>query len=188
MSSLNNSVGTTRRSFILHSLLFLILVTTGTGATSQTPAVDSEERRMLRLINRYRLQNGLGRLKISGTLTRAANWMSADMTAKNYFRHVDSLGRRPVERMTAFGYRFPGYNGENLAAGYADAVRTFKQWKDSPDHNANMLNPNFKVIGISRVYRGRTRYRWYWTTNFGSYVDRGRDNRENANRARFSFQ
>src|SRR3970040_1534619 len=30
-----------------------------------------------------------------------------------------------------------------------------------------MLNANFKVIGIGRVYTGGSTYGWYWTTDFG---------------------
>ena len=64
----------------------------------------------------------------------------------------DSAGRDPFVRMTAFGYNYGGYRGENIAAGYNDAARTFNLWRNSPGHNANMLNSNFKVIGISRAY------------------------------------
>ncbi|HKX29555.1 MAG TPA: CAP domain-containing protein [Blastocatellia bacterium] len=172
MSSLNDPLKMVRGSFIFSCLVILALCLGRVSADDQISAIDPEEREMLKLINEYRLQNGLTLLKFSSTLTRAANWMGTDMTANNYFRHVDSLGRKPVERMTAFGYKFPGYNGENLAAGYSDAARTFNQWKQSPGHNANMLNRNYRVIGISRVFGEDTKYKWYWTTNFGSYVDR----------------
>ncbi len=138
---------------------------------AQTPALDSEEQTVLKLINDYRTQNGLNPLRASLALTRSADWMSADMAAKNYFNHTDSVGRDPFVRMTAFGYNYGGYRGENLAAGYSDAARTFNLWRNSPGHNAAMLNANFNVIGISRAYGAASTYKWYWTTDFGSFVD-----------------
>ncbi|MDQ3012886.1 MAG: CAP domain-containing protein [Acidobacteriota bacterium] len=151
--------------------LCCFLLTISFSAWAQTPTLDSEEQAVLKLINDYRAQNGLNLLRASLALTRAADWMSADMAAKNYFNHADSAGRDPFVRMTAFGYNYGGYRGENIAAGYSDAARTFNLWRNSPGHNAAMLNANFNVIGISRAYGASSTYKWYWTTDFGSFVD-----------------
>ena len=80
-------------------------------------------------------------------------------------------GRAPWDRMAACGYDFNTWMGENIAAGYATAAKVFAAWKNSPDHNENMVNPNFKVIGVSLVYVSGSTYRYYWTTDFGGYVD-----------------
>lgn len=141
--------------------------------SAQTPTLDAEEQALLKLINDYRGQNGLQPLKASISLTNSAKWMSGDMAGKNYFpyNHVDSLGRDPFKRMADFGYGYNSWRGENIAAGYSDAASTFTQWKNSPGHNANMLSTNYAVIGIGRVYNASATYRWYWTNDFGSYVD-----------------
>jgi len=83
--------------------------------------------------------------------------------------------------MCAFGYCYNTWKGENIAAGYSDAQSTFTQWQNACDpdstgactyaHRQNMLNPGFKVFGIGRVYNASATYRWYWTTDFGAYVD-----------------
>lgn len=158
-----------RWSLLPLSLLLTIAVTLGLRAEAQS--LDAEEQTMLRLINDYRAQNGLSRLSASIALTRAAEWLSADMASKNYFSHVDSLGRDPFTRMAAFGYGYPTTKGENIAAGYGAAVTTFNQWRNSAGHNAVMLNPNFNVIGVARAYNSGAFYRWYWTTDFGGFVD-----------------
>src|SRR5215813_389935 len=158
------------RSLLLSIPLFLIIVI-AVGLQARAQSIDNIETEMRDLINNYRAQNGLSQLKISASLTRAAEWMSGDMASKNYFSHTDSTGRDPFARMTAFGYNYNTARGENLAAGYDDAVRTFNQWKASPGHNAAMLNGNYNVIGIARVYGANTTYKWYWTTDFGGYVD-----------------
>jgi uncharacterized protein YkwD len=160
------------RSLSLSVSFILGLISLGAlPAAAQSPLIDNEEQYMLKLINEYRGQRKLSQLKVSVALTRAAEFMSADMAAKSYFSHTDSMGRDPFVRMSAFKYDHPGQRGENLAAGFGDAVRTFNQWKNSRSHNLNMLRPNFNVIGISRVYRDSSPHKWYWTTDFGSFVD-----------------
>lgn len=158
-------------SFRFFFFLLVFGLTMSVAAIAQTPTIDAEEQGVLKLINDYRAQNGLGALRVSAALTRAADWMSADMAAKNYFKHTDSAGRDPFTRMAAFGYGYNTFKGENIAAGYGDAARTFNLWRNSPSHNAAMLNPNFNVLGISRAYSANSTYKWYWTTNFGGFVD-----------------
>ena len=54
--------------------------------------------------------------------------------------------------MAATGYSYKVLTGENLAAGYQNAAAVMKGWKDSPTHNAVMLDPDFKVIGVALVH------------------------------------
>jgi len=169
-------------------LVVVVAVLTGTATqasartrpTKSAPApapalsgvsLDAEEAAFCRTINTYRAQNGLGSLRVSASLTKAAKWDTADMAQKNYFSHTDSLGRDPFQRMTAFGYNYRTAEGENIAAGNATAAATFNQWKASAGHNQNMLSSAYKVIGIGRSYSAAATYGWYWTTDFGGTTD-----------------
>jgi len=144
------------------------------------PTLDGEQWAFLSLINAYRAQNGARPLQVSVALQNAAQWMSADMAANNYASHIDSLGRGPGARLAAFGYAYSPW-GENIAGGFSDAQGVFDGWKGACDpdasgnctyaHRLNMLNPSFAAIGIGRVYQGGSRYGWYWTTDFGGYLD-----------------
>jgi uncharacterized protein YkwD len=130
--------------------------------------LDLEETAFLTMINLHREQHGAGPLALSGPLVAAAKWMSADLAIRpdGIFSHTDSLGRDSGLRLCILGYCLNTWTGENIAAGNADAVGTFVQWRDSEGHNANMLRPEFKTIGIGRA-EGWNQYRWYWTTDFG---------------------
>lgn len=130
-------------------------------------ALDDEEAALLNLINQYRAANGLGPLALDDALTASARWMAGDMAAGDYLGHTDSLGRDPVARMAAFGYDYNTWKGENLAAGIAGAEEALRYWRQSPAHNANLLSPNFTVIGIARAYREGTTFGWYWANDFG---------------------
>jgi uncharacterized protein YkwD len=156
---------------LLFSLLALAIVPATSSATIGDPGLDAEEQAFCTQINEYRAANGVAPLRVSVTLSNAANWMSNDMATLNYFSHTDSIGRTFSTRLKNFGYTFMTTRGENLAAGNETASRTFNQWRNSAGHNANMLSSSFKVIGISRAYNPLARYKHYWTTDFGGYVD-----------------
>ncbi len=128
---------------------------------------DVEKSRFLELINEYRSQNGLPVLDLDSNLQAAAQWLSEDMADKNYFSHIDSLGRDLLQRLADFGYTVATTKGENIAAGYATAENVLTGWKNSPGHNANMLNVGYHVIGIGLAYASASDYGWYWTTDFG---------------------
>ena len=159
-----------RAGFVVFTTMLCLLPSSAAIAAGEDD-LDTEEREFLRLINNYRASNGLPALVNSRVLSAAANWMSTDMANKNYFNHTDSLGRDPFVRMSALGYGFNTWRGENIAAGRASAAEAFDQWRNSPGHDANMRQTNFKVIGIARAYAAGSTYKWYWTTDFGGFVD-----------------
>lgn len=132
--------------------------------------VSASERQQLRLINDYRAEHGLSRLRLDRVLTRAADWMAVDMPRRGYFAHQDSRGRDPFARLEVFGYPDNTWRGENLAAGYADASSTFNQWVNSPAHRDNMLTSEYRAVGISRTCVAGSTYGCYWVTEFGSRV------------------
>ncbi len=131
-------------------------------------SLDSEEQAFLGLINTYRSQQGLVMLAISSGLNRSSAWLVNDMGTKGYFGHTDSLGRSPWTRMGDCGN--PTYGGENLAAGTerSSAASAFELLKNSPSHNAVMLSPEFRLIGIARQNVAGSAYGWYWATDFGN--------------------
>lgn len=137
---------------------------------SGTAALDAEESSFIELVNDYRESRGLAPLVVSVRLTRASDWMSQDMARNDYLSHTDSEGRSPFSRMEDFGY-FASSAGENVAGGKATALGVFTQWRNSSAHNAAMLDPGYRAIGIARAHDPDSRLRWYWTANFGARVE-----------------
>ena len=141
----------------------------------------TEELSFLSLINQYRQQNNLEPLHLSLTLSNIARWMNNDMITHKYIEHTDSLGRNPSQRIKELGYNYNTYTGENLAAGVNTAQEALEGWLNACDpdpnnqctfdHRKNILNPHFKVIGISRLTDPSSPYKWFWTTDFGGYID-----------------
>jgi len=161
----------TRRIVLLALLIATVAATLLLqAAPAQAGTLSSEVRTQLRLINHYRATNGLHRLRFDKRLLKTADWMAADMPRYDYFDHVDHLTRDPFARLSDFKYPENTWRGENLAAGNADAQSTFQQWVDSTPHRKNMLNPNYRAVGLSRVCNPDSQYDCYWVTEFGSRV------------------
>ena len=157
-------------------VISMALLGAGTRGDAAT-AYDAEEVRFLGLINDYRQQNGLRPLIFSDTLTVAAERHSKDMAEYGFFAHNTEKssyypnGAKPWDRMEAEGYDYNTARGENLAVGYETAAEAMKAWKESPSHNAAMLDGNYRVMGVSRINVPGSVHGWYWTTDFGGEVD-----------------
>lgn len=141
------------------------------AATTAATCADAEESAFLQLINDYRAQNGVQPLAFSQTLSVAADNHSVDMVTNNVFSHTGTDGSSWVDRTRAAGYPDPASTGENIFAGDESAQAAFDWFKNDPPHNAIMLDPKYKAIGISRVNGPNTTFKWYWTTDFGPTVD-----------------
>ncbi|MCX6702494.1 MAG: CAP domain-containing protein [Candidatus Wolfebacteria bacterium] len=85
-------------------------------------------------------------------LDAAAQAKADDMARKGYFSHVSPDGSEPWYWIKNAGYDY-GYAGENLAINFIDSEDVVRAWMDSPKHRENILNNNFKEIGIG-VSRG----------------------------------
>ncbi|MDZ4277551.1 MAG: CAP domain-containing protein [Dehalococcoidia bacterium] len=135
-------------------------------------AIDTEEDQMLLLINTDRAANGVPALALSDTLNLAAAWKSRDMADHNYFAHDDiPIGRTWTERLRDCGYTYNTLLAEDIAAGFEDAASTFEQWRNSPSHNAVLLNEDLRAIGIGRAYNPNSDSGWYWTIDLGGVSD-----------------
>jgi len=105
---------------------------------------------LLELTNKAREEAGVEPLKENPKLDEAAILKAQDMLAKDYFAHTSPEGVSPWEWFKKAGYFFKAA-GENLAIGFFDSEELFQAWLNSKSHRENILNPNFKEIGLAVV-------------------------------------
>lgn len=105
---------------------------------------------LVSMTNSARAENGLGALSTNSRLEAAAYAKANDMLEKDYFAHNSPDGKTPWDFIRGAGYNYT-YAGENLAIGYANASELFNAWMNSSTHRDNILNSNFREIGISVV-------------------------------------
>ncbi|AKH38794.1 MULTISPECIES: CAP domain-containing protein [Nitrosomonas] len=116
------------------------------------------EQHMLQLINAERAKVGAQPLAFDDNLNTAAERHSNWMIDTDTFSHTGINGSDPGDRMESADYDFSGSWawGENIAwrsarspSGFADEVEQMHiSLMNSPGHKANILNDNFREIGI----------------------------------------
>jgi hypothetical protein len=131
------------------------------------PELDAEEDELLALLNAYRVDEDRTALAPNALLAAAAEAHALDMATRGYFNVVDPDGNGPRERMISQGYD-PDQWGEILAGGQRTAAQVFDAWRNSPGHNAIMLDPFVIEIGIGRAVKPGSDLGWYWTVDFAS--------------------
>lgn len=93
-------------------------------------------------------------------LEKAAFNHSNDMYENKYFAHTALDGSNAGMRIERVGYNWKAY-GENIGMGYKDEKEVVEAWLASPGHCKNLMNKNYKEVGVSRVGG-------YWTQAFGT--------------------
>ncbi|MFG2600091.1 CAP domain-containing protein [Streptomyces sp. NPDC048462] len=130
--------------------------------TTAPPAGTSAQAAVLSLVNQERAKVGCSPVTASGPLTSLAQDFSDDMAARGFFDHTDPDGKTPWDRAAKAGV--DGLGGENIARGQADAQAVMAAWMDSDGHRANILNCDYKTLGVG-VHFGAGGP--WWTQDFG---------------------
>jgi len=108
---------------------------------------------LLHLLNKERAKRGLGPLRGSSALTKAARWQSRDMVNRGYFDHERHGGPSLTRRVRRSGYLrgARGWDlGENLALGEGgvSSRSIVAAWMRTRVHRVNILDRTFEHIGI----------------------------------------
>ncbi|MGV9556134.1 CAP domain-containing protein [Streptomyces sp. NPDC003401] len=117
---------------------------------------------VLKLVNEERAEAGCSAVSANSSLADLAQRFSQDMAARGFFDHTDPDGASPWDRAAKAGISDLG--GENIARGQADAAAVMEAWMNSPGHRANILNCDFKTLGVG-VHLGSGGP--WWTQDFG---------------------
>ncbi|MEU9165526.1 CAP domain-containing protein [Streptomyces sp. NPDC048424] len=134
-------------------------------ATATPPDLDghsAEEDAVVALVNQERAMAGCGPVRANPPLAALAGAFSKDMATRGFFSHDDPDGNTPWDRAAKAG--LSGLGGENIARGQGDAQAVMNAWMNSPGHKANILNCEFRTLGVGvHVADGGP----WWTQDFG---------------------
>ena len=122
---------------------------------------------LVNAVNAERTKRGLIALTVNDQLNRAAQGHSDDMARNNCFSHIGSDGSDSGQRIQRTGYGARVW-GENIAAGYPDAAAVLAAWLESDGHRANILNPDFREIGIGYSINPQSTYGTYWVNDYAA--------------------
>lgn len=128
-------------------------------AVSGAAAAEAE---VLTLVNKERAKVGCSPVRADAGLADLASDFSADMASRGFFDHTDPDGDTPWDRADQAGVK--GLGGENIARGQADAAAVMNSWMNSDGHRANILNCDYKTLGMGVVMGDGGPW---WTQDFG---------------------
>lgn len=118
---------------------------------------------MLRLVNNEREKAGVTPLELDDTLTEAANIRAKEIC--EVFDHTRPNGenfRSLLDEMDVDS----SYAGENIAGVMTKPESVMTLWMNSEGHKANILNPDFKYLGVGYLYDESSEYQYYWVQIF----------------------
>ena len=104
------------------------------------------EARMLELLNKERINEGLQPLQADTALRTVARNHSADMFTRGYFSHITPEGAGAADRIRKAAIPFRTA-GENLALAPTLNI-AHRGLMESPGHRANILHDRFGRVGI----------------------------------------
>jgi uncharacterized protein YkwD len=175
---MQHSAGTGRLGFVKRTLVpvivgaaLAVLAPAPTWAQAPTAsALKQLEDQVFVLVNQARATAGLAPYTRASELDASARRHSLDMVTTGNVSHTGTDGSSEFDRIRAAGYDWTNA-GENIAAGYTTAQAVMDGWMNEPPpaiHRANILNADYKEIGISVVYQAGSQYGYYWTQDFGA--------------------
>lgn len=103
---------------------------------------------IVEMTNQTRVKEGLNTLKVNPELSAAAAAKADDMIKNGYFAHFSPTNVSPWFWIKQNGYNYK-YAGENLAMNFSETDQVISGWLNSPSHKANLLNSNYKDIGVA---------------------------------------
>ncbi len=114
------------------------------------------------MINDYRANNGLPPVVVDPVLVDVAADQARLMAAKESVDASLARGREPLTRLARAGY-VTDHAVENVSAGYRTLAEAFSGFRESKGHNAKLLDPRVRRIGIATAYAPGSKYKVFWS-------------------------
>ncbi len=134
--------------FMFLQVGFSIVSYTKPGILGITASID--QKKLIELTNIEREKKGLGKVLENEALDKAARLKAENMFSENYWAHFAPSGKTPWDFILGSGYHFT-FAGENLAKNFYTSDEVVVAWMASPTHRDNLLNSNYKDIGMAVV-------------------------------------
>ena len=109
---------------------------------------------MLRLVNEERKKAGVAPLELDSTLTKAAQIRAKEIM--QVFDHTRPDGNNFRSLLDEMGYS-SSYAGENISKGtFEKPESAMMLWMNSKGHRENILNPDYKYLGVGSAFESES--------------------------------
>jgi uncharacterized protein YkwD len=163
-------LNTIRRAVFLFTAL-LLAACAETHAPPPAPPIDMSDRERAAsevhvdpaaaadLISNYRKSHALSAVAPDKALQAFAQAQANAMAAHDTLSH--EVNGNLTQRLKAANLA-QATAVENVSAGYFSLDHVVEGWRRSPQHDANLLDPPMRRMGIATAYAPGTRYKVYW--------------------------
>ncbi len=115
---------------------------------------------VLRLVNEERVKVGARPLKLSQDLLDAAAIRAIEISQS--YSHTRPNGENFYTLLRKLNHTV----GENISGGRTTPEEAVEAWMNSPGHRANILNKEFKELGVGYCHERYSLYKHYWVQIF----------------------
>lgn len=140
----------------LKAMLFVVALTVPSTVYLHPEVLDKQYQAIIQFTNDVRAREHKGSLGVSAKLNGSSDAKATDMARYGYFSHTGPNNRTLAYFLKQAKYQYSSA-GENLAIGFSDALSVVKAWELSPTHYNNLIDHDFKEIGVglqSGTYQG----------------------------------
>lgn len=133
------------------------------NADNHDDVLKQQAMEVTRLVNIEREKEGLVPLTLDETLCEYANVRAEETFTE--FAHSRPDGRAWYSILDDNNVDYCT-GGENIAAGYKSPEVVVSAWMGSEGHRANIMNPEFRKLGVGYAYFADDPYGHYWQQMF----------------------
>lgn len=149
------------------TLLTVVVLVLALGLPERMVDAQANPRQsVINLTNDERQKAGRPPLTSHPSLMQAAQSYAEVLASGDCFDHTCGPVPDLRDRVEQAGYTSWIALGENIAAGAKTPEAVMNVWMNSAGHRDNILNPNYKEIGVGVASGGR--YGMYWVQVFGA--------------------
>lgn len=135
---------------LVKGIVVLAVLAVPLGAFMAEDVLEAQAIQIVSLTNDLRVQQGTQPLSVSRTLFSSSRGKARDMAGAQYFNHTGPDGQTLASWIRREGYDYDVV-GENLAMGFFSAEQVVDAWTKSGIHYANLVDKNFKDIGVGVI-------------------------------------
>lgn len=134
-------------AIIIKLVVVIFMLSIPTIAWLTPDLMTEQSQKIIALTNKVRSNVKVRALSENKLLTQAAYAKSEDMLLNQYFDHTGPDHKNVANWLANVGYSYT-VAGENLAMGFASAEDVVNGWMRSKTHYANLIDPDYKEIGV----------------------------------------
>jgi uncharacterized protein YkwD len=137
-------------AIFIKTIIVIAVLALPSSAWLTPDVLTAESEKIIVLTNNIRSEQSLDQLQENSLLNQAAFNKVQDMLIGQYFSHMSPENKNLLYWLKSVGYGY-AVAGENLAMGFSSAQNVVAAWTKSRTHYANLIDPDFREIGVAMV-------------------------------------